>query len=138
MLLDEVGKRKPDKFDEQNSVRIVLGDGQAWAFAKPWYTVCPVFRGGKAETSYPFYTYGREDDELIEFIGEADGLSAQVRGVATLAARLLLHQYDLADSELDQLLCFRDGEPESEEWLRAVMRVATGHSGPKVFAAGGD
>jgi hypothetical protein len=137
-MLDEVGKRKADKFDEANSVPVMLADGQAWHIPKPWYTICPVFEAGKAKTSYPFYTYGKDDDELIEFIGEAETLSTQICGVATLAARLLQHQYELTDSELDQLLCFRDGEPDSEEWLRAVMRVATGCSGPKVFAAGAD
>ena len=39
--------------------------------------------------------------------------------------------YELTDSELDQLLAFRCADPSSLQWMRDVFSVATGRTGPK-------
>ena len=136
-MLNEEAKRK-DCFDEPNSVWVVLADGQRWAVPKPWYEVRPTFRGGRAVGSYPAYTYGPETDALIEILADTESLIDEVSAVASLAAYLLLKQYDLTDGELDQILAYRSTDPASLDWTKTVIRVATGRSGPKVLTAGGD
>ena len=136
-MLDEQTKRKPN-FDERNSVPVVLADGQSWFVPKPWLEIRPVFRGGRAVTAYRVLTCGAELDALVEALSDCDDLQAQIMAIASLAAYLLTWHYDLADSELDQLLAFRQGDEASLAWFREVCQIAMGHSGPKVWCAGGD
>jgi len=135
-VLNETAKRKAN-FDEANSVRVVLADGQAWAVPKPWLEIRPVFRGGEVVSNYPVFTYGPGLEALLDAIARADGLSEQIAGVATLAACLLQWHYELSDLDLDQLLAFRRGDPASAHWTERVIETATGRSGPKVGRAGG-
>ncbi|MHB8359798.1 MAG: hypothetical protein ACYDCP_09935 [Thermoplasmataceae archaeon] len=137
-MIDEPTRRKPDVFDQANSVPVVLADGQTWHLPKPWYVIRPTFDGGVATAAYRFFSYSPKLDELVELIGATDDLDAVIVGVATLAAHILLYQYDLADAELDQLLAYRVGDPSSMDWTRAVMETATGRNGKKVGRAGGD
>ena len=136
-MIDEKAKRK-DNFDERNSAPVVLADGQVWHVPKPWLEIRPVFRGGKAVNAYPVLTSGAELDELVVAIGDCQDLYAQVLAVASLAAHLLTWHYDLADAELDELLAFRRSCPESLDWVREIIGIATGRSGPKASSAGGD
>ncbi len=135
---DEVALRKPETFDEANSVRIVLGDGRAWAFPKPWLVICPVFRGGVAGASYPSFAYDDRVEAMLTLVREAETLAVQVSAVASLAAMLLGWQYRLEDADLDRLLQFRSGDKSSADWMKAVMDVATGAKGPKASCAGSD
>lgn len=137
-MLDEVAKRKPDLFDEGNSVRIVLADGQAWAFPKPWLVVRPIFREGRVVSRYNVLTYGPAVDDLIEAVAGSDSAVDHICAVASLAAYFLQWHYDLVDSELDQLLAYRAADEASMNWLKRVMEIATGSEGPKVSCAGGD
>jgi hypothetical protein len=136
MPLDELVKRK-DNFDEANSVRLTLADGQEWAIPKPWLEIRPAFRDGKAVNNYPVFTYGPELEALVEAIASAEGELERLCGIATLAAYLLQKQYDLHDEDLDQLLAFRHGDPDSAEWATRIIQIATGRSGPKAACAGG-
>ena len=135
-MLDEAAKRKPN-FDERNSVPVVLADGQSWHVPKPWLEIRPVFRRGRAVSSYPVLTCGPELDGLIEAMADCDDLDNQVVAAASLAAHLLLWHYDLSDADLDTLLAFRATDETSLNWLREVFAVATGRSGPKRSRAGG-
>lgn len=137
-MLDEVAKRKPETFDEANSVRVVLADGQEWAFPKPWLVVRPVFRDGRVVTRYNVLTYGQAVDDLIEAVAGSDSAVEHICSVASLAAYFLQWHYTLVDAELDQLLAYRSADPESMNWLKRVMEIATGSDGPKVSCAGGD
>jgi hypothetical protein len=134
-VIDEVGKRKAT-FDEANSVWVTFADDQRFAVPKPWLEIRPVFRDGRAVNNFPALTYGPELEALIEAIGETDTFWAQLCFIATLGAKLLLHQYDLTDEDLDQLLAFRQDEPASMEWAERLIDIATGKSGPKVGRAG--
>jgi hypothetical protein len=125
-------------FDERNSAPVRLADGQTWFLPKPWLEVRPVFRGGRTHSSYPVLTYGRELDALIEAIGDCEDGAARICAVASLGAHLVTRQYQLTDEELDLLFCFRAADDVSSTWLRTVIEVATGRSGPKVSSAGGD
>ncbi len=137
MKLDEFSKRKPN-FEERNSTAVALADGQTWWIPKPWLEIRPVFQDGKAVNNYPVFTYGRELDDLIEAISSAEGVCDQLVGVATLAAYLLRWHYYLEDLELDRLLAFRRADVDSQAWVNAILRIATGRNGPKVGSAGGD
>jgi hypothetical protein len=136
-MIDELERRK-DTFDLASSAPVRLADGQLWHFPKPWLEVRPLFRRGVAGTTYRVLTCGAELDRLIEAMSESDDLEGQVAAAATLAAHLLLFQYDLADSDLDQLLAFRLGDETSCDWMRDVFAIAVGRSGPKAWRAGGD
>ena len=136
-MIDEQSKRKSN-FDDRNAVPVVLADGQAWQVPKPWLEIRPVFRNGKAVTAYPVLTYGDELHQLVEAMAEVEDIWAQVVAIASLAAHLLRWHYDLEDSELDQLLAFRRADERSIEWMKEISAIATGHSGPKVYCAGGD
>ena len=136
MTLAEHDRRKPN-FDQANSVGVVLADAQTWYVPKPWLEICPVFEGGEAKRSYPFLAYTPRIDGLIELIEECRVPADQICAVATLAAYLLQQHYELDDGDLDQLLHFRVGDEESQAWVREVMAVATGHSGPKAVRGGG-
>ena len=135
-MLDEQAKRK-DNFDERNSASVVLADGQTWHLPKPWLEIRPMFRRGRAVSSYPVLTYGAELDALVEAISECEDRTGQLVGLCTLAAYLLQWHYELADGDLDGLLAFRAADPASAKWTETVIEVATGQSGPKVSRAGG-
>jgi hypothetical protein len=135
--MNELERRKPT-FDEANSVGVTLGDGQKWFVPKPWLEIRPTFRGVHATGNYPVNTYSHEIDDLLEAIAGADDSLEQLSGIASLAAYLLTQQYDLEDADLDTLLCFRLNEESSTDWVRQVINVATGRSGPKRLRAGGD
>jgi hypothetical protein len=136
-VLDEKSHRKVS-FDQRNSVPVVLADGQTWHLPKPWLEVHPVFRDGKADSSYSVLTYGPELDGLVKTIGECDDNAALLIGAASLGAYLLSQNYHLSDADLDQLFVFRIGDTLSRDWAMAVMQVATGQSGPKVSSGGVD
>ena len=135
-MIDERAKRKPN-FDERNSAPVVFGDGQTWHVPKPWLEIRPTFRGGKAVASYPVPTYGPEIDALLEAISECEDMVAQITAAASLAAYLLRWHYDLTDEDLDGVLVFRTAAEDPVCWVRDVMAIATGRSGPKRSRAGG-
>jgi hypothetical protein len=130
-VIDERSRRK-DNFDEHNSVPLVLADGQAWYFPKPWLEIRPMFRGGKPTTAYRMFASTPEIDALIDLVADVATIEEEVVAVATIAALMLQHQYELDDGDLDQLLAYRVGDEASKAWFGQVMHVATGLSGPKV------
>ena len=136
-MLDEPAKRRSN-FDERNSEPVRLADGQLWHVPKPWLEIRPQFKGGKAATACPVYSYGPTIEALLEAISGAELFVQQIALYATLGAELLLWHYDLSDADLDQLLAYRRHDPASIEWSERIIAIATGRSGPKVLSAGGD
>jgi hypothetical protein len=136
-VIDEVARRRPG-FDEANSVRIVLADSQAWAFPKPWLQIHAAFKDHKAVGTAPRITNGPELDALIDAIGEAQDADLILGATASLGTFLLTANYDLSDTDLDQLFAFRPGDPSSWGWGQEVMNVATGASGTRSFRGGSD
>jgi len=134
-MLDEVEKRKPN-WSDRDSVAVAFADGQEWRVPKPWLEIRPRFENGVARTTYPVYTCGVRLDALLDAIADADAGFDRLAATATLAAELLSFHYDLADDDLDQLLAFRQGVPDSAAWIERVIGIATGQSGPKVSSVG--
>jgi hypothetical protein len=134
-VLDERGLLRPE-CDERNSVPVRLADGNDWLLPKPWVEIHASFRGGKAEATFPILTHGPELDALVEAVGECQDNAAILCGAATLGAYLIRRNYDLDDSQLDQLFAFRPGDADSWGWISAVMDVATGTGGSRSFRDG--
>lgn len=136
-MLDEPSHRK-ECFDEANSAWVKFANGQSFAFPKPWLEVYATFHGGTALATRSVLTYGPELDGLVKLLGECRDDGAFLRGAATLGACLLRQQYELSEEDLDQIFCFRLGDPESWGWAAEVAGIAAGHSGPKVGRGGGN
>lgn len=134
-MIDERTRRKPG-FDERDTAWIELADGGRWALPKPWLEVHASFRDGRVASSRPILTYGHELDELVHAIGECRDDAALLIASASLGACLLGHHYDLSDDDLDRLFAVRVGDPDSWEWARSVIQVATGASGCRSFRDG--
>lgn len=134
-MLDEAALRRAE-FDEANSVRIPLADGQGWAFPKPFLQVHAKFSGERATGTFPVLTCGPELDELIDALAECEDNEALLKGSATLGAALLCRNYDLDDAALDRLFAIRSGDPSSWDWVRRVVDVATGQGGARSFRGG--
>lgn len=134
-MIDEAAKRR-ETFDEDASSPIVLADGQSWCLRKPTIELRTTFRNGKAAAAYPVPTLSRELDNLVAAIAEADDNNAVLIGAATLGAALLVPNYDLTDSELDTLFSGRPGDPDSWDWARSVMDVATARNRERSFGDG--
>ena len=129
-MLDEKSRRK-ETFDQRNSVPVVLADGQAWHLPKPWLDVHPVFRDGKAHSSFPVLTYGPELDALVKSMGECEDNSSLLVGAASLGAYLLSQNYHLSDADLDQLFVFRIGDPYRMTGLWRSCRSRPGNPAQK-------
>lgn len=135
-MIDEIGRRKAN-FDGANSVPVVLADGQAWHFPKPWVELWPRFEAGAVRSTYPLLTCGPRLDALIAATREADSDAALLSAAATLGAWLLQSQYDLSDADLDTLFRGSMADPDSWSWVGEIMEVATGSRGPKRWRGGG-
>lgn len=128
--LDESTLRKPD-FSEGYKVK--LADEQEWTFPKPLAWECRfVFDDDKATMLRKFPS---EHIDAISDIFDSDGVE-QIEKCASLAAKLLRKNYNLAAEDLRSLLVYRvneDGQQteESAEMWDAIMEVAMGATGPK-------
>lgn len=137
-MIDEKSLRKP-AFDEANSAPVVLADGQAWHFPKPWYAVRPRFRNGRVESVPMVATAGTEFHRLREAVREAarGGEPDPFYMAATqFAAHMLSANYEVPDEVLDEILTV----PVDRErtWVNDVIAVANGSSGLKASSGGGD
>ena len=84
-MLIEAEKRR-DNFDLENSVGVVLADGQTWYLPKPWVVIRPTFVDGVAMNPYRFFSYSAKLDVLLDAIAAAEDLDTVICGAATLAA----------------------------------------------------
>lgn len=132
--MDERSKRKtPARWSEARCHPVVLADGQAWLIPRPTWWIQPVFEGGQvkrvdgvAQTSRHFgYSAASGVDDLVETLAGLEDLAAVISIVATIAGRLLREVYDLAERELDELLCIRPDDSDPTRWVRGVMAVVT-------------
>ena len=129
MTLDEKALRKPE-FTE--GPRLVLGDGQEWAFPKPHMRLYPqrddegkVYMAGS-------WTFGIDHDDRLDRYNDndqgevIDKLEAQLQ----MAAELLTRNYSLDNKALRRILPVSlQGEENLEMW-RSILDVMTGTVGP--------
>ena len=137
-MIDEKSKRK-DNFDEANSVPIVLADGQAWHFEKPWVRLKPLkrrvkFAGGKM-SSLRLETDDPDFDRLRSAL--FDSSESFYGPLCDMAAFLLLRQYNLTDEELSDLIVFEEATENGNPWIAELIGVVAGTS-PKPSGDGSD
>ncbi len=134
--LDERALRTPS-FSEGTAV--VLADGQAWTFPKPWLRLYPardeagaVYMGGGLSYGVEF-----EDafDDLVE-LGDDDDADYQRHTLhLKLAAMLLLRNYALTDRHLRRLLTIDLENPGGPAMWGAINEVINARP-PKPSADG--
>jgi hypothetical protein len=125
-LFDEANYRR-ENFSLEHSTPLVLSDGGTWYFPRPVIAIHPTFRQGKPTGEHwEFFEYGAELDDLIASIGQTEDHVERVVRIMALAAKLLLHHYDLPDDVLAKILVFRDDDA-SLSLLRTVINIATGN-----------
>jgi hypothetical protein len=122
--------------DRDHCVPVKLSDGNTWLLPKPWISLRPAFRAGKAIAAFSGLTYGPELDGLIVAIKEAEDFVDQILATMSLGAFLVRRNYDLDDRQLESLFVYRSDDPESEEMIRVIIETATGTGGPKVGSGG--
>jgi len=128
-VLDERSLRRPD-INESECCPIVLADGQAWLFPKPYVDYTPRFEDGKAVLAIESeFTPYLDRFEAAETVGEVFCTRFD------LARTMLLKVYDLTDEQLPALLkTRRDSEADQERW-NEIYHVAAGF-GPKPSPGG--
>ncbi len=124
-MIDEPLHRKAN-WNEEGSTWLTLSDGQQWALPRPYIAIIPEFKGGVPTHTWTYLGYSPQIDRNLEAIGQAKDLLEVIIRTVALAAQLLLHQYELSDEELSQVLVYRADDPASDEMLKAVVNIATG------------
>ncbi len=116
---------------------VVLGDGQTWAFPKPWLRLYPVRTPGGSFTIGGGLGFDAEFDELSDQLasGTFDDPLQRLDLQFRMAAGLLCRNYQLNDAHLRRLLAV-DLEDDSciERWER-INEVLLGRV-PKPSADG--
>ncbi len=130
MILES--ERRRDTF-QGASVPIVLADGQAWCFPKPFVQLTPRIEGRTCVSVDTSTHFGAEFDALMTRLSEAESMAWT--DLFSVAAFLLMWNYELSGDEMAGLLCYRHDDPESHDRLNDILDVALGNA-PKVSAAG--
>ncbi|MGO9598125.1 MAG: hypothetical protein ACLP7Q_09045 [Isosphaeraceae bacterium] len=117
--------------------RIVLGDGQEWAFPRSWLRLYPVRGADGAFALGGGPGYGADHDDLVDRLMETPAFDTETRLTLQfeMAARLLLHNYELSDRDLRRLLAIDLADPNCEARWAAINQVLLG-SPPKASADG--
>lgn len=135
-MLNEASLRRPT-FSLEDSVAVVMADGQEWFLRRPVLRLRPKFAGGRATSStmQPFLEGGSELVSLLEAI-TADG--DFVQAAINIGAYLLGFNYDLADEHLEELFSFPASCDGEIGWMRQIVQIANGVDVPKAPTSGGD
>ncbi|QEH38643.1 hypothetical protein OJF2_72490 [Aquisphaera giovannonii] len=117
--------------------RVVLGDGQAWAFPRPWLRLYPV-RGEDGRLAVGGgMSYGAEYEDLVDRLVECgpDDRSGRLAVQFQMAADLLGRNYELDDRDLRRLLAVDLADPACEARWEQINQVLLGQP-PKPSADG--
>lgn len=132
-MLDEKALRRPTFQPE--SAPVVLADGQTWWLAKPTIRLRPSFGGGKAVSVATRTTWGDDFDALAESVDSGTAVD-MFNAILNLGAFMLSQNYDLADSDLEDLFVVTISGDEPSELLGDIVKIAKGQA-PKP-SPGGD
>ena len=125
-MLDERALRKPG-FQEGH--RLLLADGQEWAFPKARMILKPQISDGKIDIGGA-PTFGPEfDDKLEVILGAREATPVErLRMKFEMAVRLLAANYDLKPEDFGTLIVLEPGDPASEERWKALDDVLVGNA----------
>ena len=110
---------------------IILADGQAWLFPKPFVDFTPRYEDGRAVV-----VVESEYEPHLAAYADAVTVGDVMRVKFELARTMLLKVYDLTDAEIARLLKTHDGSEEDEARWLSILGVAMG-AGPKPSPGGG-
>lgn len=130
------GDCRRDEFAEE-SEPVVLSDGQAWFFPKPWIALRPIVQGDNVTGHVACLTVGPKLDALIEAIHDAESFTTKIQAIQILGIYLLRRNYLLSDEEIEPLFTYRQGDPVCLDWAQSIVQVATGADSPKQSGGGG-
>jgi hypothetical protein len=133
-MLDESALRKPG-FTE--GPRIVLGDGQPWAFPHPRLSLYPVRAADGRITAGGGMGYGVDYADLVDQLVDCDpgDTNARLALQFQMAASLLDRNYTLGDRDLRRLLAIDLADSECETRWAQINQVLLGRP-PKPSADG--
>ena len=133
-MLDERALRRPG-FTE--GPRIVLGDGQAWAFPRPRLRLYPVRAADGRLTVGGGMGYGSDYADLVDQLVDCDpgDTTARLALQFQMAASLLERNYTLSDRDLRRLLAIDLADPACEPRWAQINQVLLGRP-PKPSADG--
>ena len=133
-MLDERALRR-DAFTEGS--RIVLGDGQAWAFPLPVLRLYPVRAPDGRLTVGGGPGYGSDYADLVDQLVDCDpgDTTARLALQFQMAALLLERNYTLTDRNLRRLLAIDLADPACEPRWAQINQVLLGRP-PKPSADG--
>jgi hypothetical protein len=133
-MRDEGALRRPE-FSE--GTRIVLGDGQAWTFPRPWLRLYPMRAQDGQLCVGGGMGFGAHHDNLIDRLVDCDpgDTSGRLALQFQMAAGLLGRNYELTDRDLRELLVIDLADPECEPRWQQINQVLLG-SPPKPSADG--
>jgi hypothetical protein len=117
--------------------RVVLGDGQAWTFPRPWLRLYPV-RGEDGRLAVGGgMSYGAEYEDLVDRLVECNpgDTTARLALQFRMAGLLLGRNYELDDRELRRLLMVDLADPACEARWEQINQVLLGRP-PKRLADG--
>jgi hypothetical protein len=131
---DEPTLRRPG-FTE--GPRIVLGDGQAWAFPRPRLRLYPVRAADGRLTVGGGMGYNSDYADLVDQLVDCDpgDTTARLALQFQMAASLLELNYTLGDRDLRRLLAVDLADPACESRWTQINQVLLGRS-PKPSADG--
>lgn len=119
-------RHRLDCWNEDRGTWVELSDGQRWLLPRPYLTLNPVFKDGEPTHTWMFYSYPPDLQNVLDRITAATNTDELVLATVALGAMQLRANYRLTDQELGQVLCYRVGDPASQEMLREFINVATG------------
>jgi hypothetical protein len=115
---------------------IEMADGQKWHFPRPRVRFATGFGGGRANVK----TWVEHWDGFMDLLEEAarmpEGTGDWVSAHLSIAANMLLRNYDLSDQQLDELFGFETID-DLVQLILEVSRVAAGQS-PKPSGDGSE
>lgn len=121
--------RRPDA-NWDDTVPIVLADGQTWHFPKPYVDCVPTFTDGKASITF--------ESEFKPFFDRMDSAELAMDALIArceLERFMLLKLYDLSDADLSSILRWRTSSDADNERRQEILNVAMG-IGPKPSPGG--
>lgn len=112
---------------------IRFGNGETWDVPLPCWWVNPIFKNGRT-TGKILHRFGFQDrdvDTYVALLADTTDPEQSITLAATIAGSLVSQLYNVSDDDLDRILVIDPSKPESLDWIREVVAIATWHHLPE-------